>query len=197
MYRSPLTRPYNESTDTFKNWRDSIVYYLDQVFAGAWIKAAAATVTAIFLDFLHGDPDVLCIYLGFSLLDLILGRFTAKRLGLYDARKIMYWVKKQFTHFFLLAIVGLISHATLRTSGISFAAINWFLLILIYVEAASIEDKISLLGWPVHPIIHKLFGAMRRKAAHDFSVLLDNPSVREEIEQALCERLSKKVEDTQ
>lgn len=188
MYSALLARPYDINEETLKGWWDSVVYYLEQIVTGAWVKAIAATITAFFLEYLHGDVSVLYIYIGFALVDIILGRFAAKRLGVYDTRKIKYWARKQSTHLFLLIMVGLLSHATLRTSGYDLAAVNWFLLFLTYVEAASIEDKLKILGWPVHPLIHKIFGAMRKKASRDFSVLLNDPDICDELERALSKK---------
>lgn len=164
------------------------MHHLEQIFEGAWIKIILASGTAFVFDFLQMDLAVLYIYLSLTAVDLVLGRSLAIQMGVYDPRKFKFWVRKQFTHFLLVLMVGAISYSTTQTSGWSIPAVNWFLLFLSYVESASIEDKIKALGWPVHPVVHKIFCIMRKKVTRDFSALINDPETRAELEQALRDR---------
>lgn len=181
--------------ETFVEMWNSCMYYIEQILEGAWLKTVLTTLSLWFLEFLHGDLHVLYIYLGVSFVDLFLGRKLAKKLGLYDRRKMKFWARKQFTHFTLVVLFGMVGHATFRTSGYDASIANWILLFLTYVEAASIEEKLNDLGYPVHPLLHKLFRIMRKKTVYDFSRLVDDPETREELEKALRTHMEKNLEE--
>lgn len=193
-YQTTSDRP-NNAAEYFAGVWGSSMYYLEQLAEGAWLKAIFATLTAFFIEYLHGDVQVLYIYLGMSAADLHFGRKLAKRLGTYDPRKMKYWLRKQMTHFMLVLIAGALAHQAFRTEGFDFSVVNWVLMFLTYVEAASIEDKLKTLGYPIHPVIHRVFALMRRKAVHDFSKLIDDPELREELEKALESKRSQEIQE--
>lgn len=167
---------------------NSFVHYSEQIFTGIHLKLVAVYASTFLLDFLHIDLQILYVYAIFCFFDLFFGRMVAIKLHNYDPRRLGFWVRKQSSHLFYIFMFGLLTHVMGIAPEWRYSPVNLFIFVLVWAEAASIDDKIKILGWPVHPVVHWFFGKIRKKSFYDFSKLVDDPDSRCELERLLKEK---------
>lgn len=175
----------NAVIESLESLRDSTVYYAGQLMFGYYAKMVIAAVATFFTEVLYGDVNVFGIYILFASADLVLGVLKSRVYGTFDPKYLFHWMRKFLTYMALVVITGLLCHAFFRTSGVIIYAVNWGLFCCCLTEAASIINNLRSLGCPIHPVLEKIMGVLRRRVAAHISVELNDPEVRRHVEAAL------------
>lgn len=157
------------------------LYHIDQLMTFAAMKAALAAVVSFFVEVLFGDVIVLHIFFGLCLLDLICGVIQSVVWATFQPKYLLSWVKKLFTHAFLILIFGLVAHAFFRTTDIIFPLVNWLLLFCSFTEVVSIISHMKDLGFPIPAFVTAIVASARKRAAVQLSVVTGDTSVVEQL----------------
>lgn len=137
---------------------------LEQILHGFYIKFAASVPLAWLTSAMGVQTSVLVIYLIFMGVDLILGAASAYQRNIYDVRRVRFWFFKLGTHLLILLVFGLVGKVINDTFGFSTGLTGALLFMIIITEAASVVDKLTMLGAPVPPFVKSLLSVLRKNA---------------------------------
>lgn len=157
----------------------------DQIAAGIWLKAAIALIATVFTDFMFGKVIVFYIYVALACTDFALGYAHARAIGTYDPRRVKYWVRKVLYHGFVVVLCGALAQSAKQTFDITLGVVNFLLFMFSVNEAASIYDKLKIIGMKPIPLIDVLFTLMRRKSVNFLVTAFNDPEAKSLVEKAL------------
>lgn len=166
----------------------SVVYYMEQLMHGAWLKACIATIAAIFTNIMFGDVEVLGVYMAFALLDLVLGMLRAVVYGDFEFRYLWRFARKLATFAVVVTVIGFLAYAFFRVSGVLIYAVNWTLFFCTVVEAGSIISNLKLLGCPIPAVVDLFLSVIRKQAARNLAKYVDHPEMQAAFEEALSSK---------
>ena len=142
---------------------NSMSQHLDQIFAGIQIKAALASVSALFISALGGGWFIFELWFILNVIDLICGVSLAIKDDCFSRRRIYDWVIKTFTHILTIILIGFVSFTLSYLAKYNIPILDWFVFVLVLTEVASIFNSLIKLGLPVPPLAQKIVAKIRNR----------------------------------
>lgn len=170
------------TNNSFSDVGIASMQHLEQIFAGFQIKAALASVSALFVSALGGDWYIFELWFIMNAIDLFCGVLLAVKVNRFARRRVYGWVVKTFTHVLTIILVGLVSYVFSLVSGYPVPVLDWFMFVLLLTEVASIIDSLVKMGLPVPPLARKIVTKIRRKSEAKLDELTSGETPYEEKE---------------
>lgn len=149
----------------YEDQMESIIHYIEQLFAGAWVKGLLAGILTIYIELFHGNIAVLNIYFIFAVIDLVLGTWYAHRVRSWSPRYVLYWLRKLVAYVGLVSLFGGLCLTITITTGENMGLVNWLLLCCTITEFGSILKNLKKLGVPLPPVLEVLLRLIRKQAS--------------------------------
>lgn len=181
-----LNRVVNNIIDAIVVLQGSVLSFMEQLFYMTHIKTGLAFIAAAFTHWFFGNVIVLYLYLGFVTFDLLVGIVFYTVIKQFRQIKLWSFFGKLLGCFLSIVILGGLAHALFQVTGLTIGVVNWLLFIFIIVEAASITEKLHVIGVFNHyPVVTRIIKLFRKYTAKKLCDLFESPEMAEEIEQAL------------